>query len=77
MTVTRVRMITARESGVGTSGTHDQTVCAHDSLTGETLCQHLLREVGDFVLQLLENVRKGDVRRPCWTQSGVFTEVAS
>lgn len=29
----------------------DQTVCAHDSLTGETLCQHLLREVGDFVLQ--------------------------
>lgn len=29
----------------------DETVCAHDVLTGETLCQHLHGEVGDFVLR--------------------------
>lgn len=34
----------------------DQTVCAHDALTGETLCQHLPREVGDFVLQRNDGV---------------------
>ena len=29
----------------------DETVCAHDHWTGETLCQHLTTEVGDFVLR--------------------------
>ncbi|MEF2277883.1 tRNA glutamyl-Q(34) synthetase GluQRS [Deinococcus sp. YIM 134068] len=28
-----------------------ETVCAHDALTGETLCQYLPTEVGDFVLR--------------------------
>ncbi|WP_276321223.1 tRNA glutamyl-Q(34) synthetase GluQRS [Deinococcus fonticola] len=29
----------------------DEQVCAHDSWTGETLCQHLAADVGDFVLR--------------------------
>ena len=29
----------------------DWNVCAHDAGTGETLCQHLVSEVGDFVLR--------------------------
>lgn len=29
----------------------DETVCAHDALTRETLCQHLPTQVGDFVLR--------------------------
>ncbi|CAM3547674.1 tRNA glutamyl-Q(34) synthetase GluQRS [Deinococcus frigens] len=34
----------------------DETVCISDELTGETLCQHLRSEVGDFVLQRNDGV---------------------
>ncbi|MDL2345092.1 tRNA glutamyl-Q(34) synthetase GluQRS [Deinococcus sp. MIMF12] len=34
----------------------DRTVCVRDALTGETLCQHLPGEVGDFVLQRNDGV---------------------
>lgn len=34
----------------------DRTVCAHDALTGETLCQDLPAEVGDFVLRRNDGV---------------------
>ncbi|OLV18033.1 tRNA glutamyl-Q(34) synthetase GluQRS [Deinococcus marmoris] len=34
----------------------DETVCVSDGLTGETLCQHLRSEVGDFVLQRNDGV---------------------
>jgi hypothetical protein len=43
---------------------------------GFLLCE-LDLEVGDFVLELLEDVSKGEVRRPCWTESGVFAQIAS
>ncbi len=34
----------------------DRVVCAHDALTGETLCQNLPAEVGDFVLRRNDGV---------------------
>ncbi|CAM4391696.1 tRNA glutamyl-Q(34) synthetase GluQRS [Deinococcus marmoris] len=34
----------------------DEVVCVSDGLTGETLCQHLHSEVGDFVLQRNDGV---------------------
>ncbi|PTA69733.1 tRNA glutamyl-Q(34) synthetase GluQRS [Deinococcus arcticus] len=34
----------------------DTVVCAHDALTGQTLCQHLPRDVGDLVLQRNDGV---------------------
>lgn len=34
----------------------DRTVCAHDALTEETLCQHLPTEVGDLVLRRNDGV---------------------
>jgi len=33
-----------------------ETVCVRDALTGQTLCQHLPSEVGDFVLQRNDGV---------------------
>ncbi len=34
----------------------DERVCVSDGLTGETICQHLCSEVGDFVLQRNDGV---------------------